>query len=95
MYAVLGDQSVTEDVFSTTMCLFEQMLNAKPLTPLSSDVNDLESITPNHMLLLNKNVCLPYVPCAEEFVNHRKLFRQTQAYSDLIWDRFGKDICQH
>ena len=91
MYAVLGNRSITEDVLSTTMCLVEQTLNARPLTPVSSDVNDLESITPNHLLLGNKNVCLPYLPCAEEFVNHRKLFRQTQAYSDLIWDRFRKE----
>ena len=91
MYAVLGNQSVTEDVLSTTMCLVEQTLNARPLTPVSSDVNDFESITPNHLLLGNKNVCLPYLPCAEEFVNHRKLFRQTQAHSDLIWDSFKKE----
>ena len=37
------------------------------------------------------NVCLPYLPCAEEFVDHRKLFLQTQAYANLIWDRFRKD----
>ena len=91
MHAVLGNRSITEDVLSTTMCLVEQTLNASPLTPVSSDVNDLESITPNHFLLGNKNVCLPYLPCAEEFVNHRELFRQTQAYSDLIWDRFRKE----
>ena len=41
--------------------------------------------------LATKNVCLPYLPCAEELVNHRNLFRQTQAYSDLIWDRFRKE----
>ena len=91
MYAVLGNRSITEDVLSTTMCLVEQGLNARPLTPVSSDVNDLESITPNHFLFGNKNVCLPYLPSAEEFVNHRKFFRQTQAYSDLIWDRFRKE----
>ena len=27
----------------------------------------------------------------EEFVNHRKLFRQTQAYANLIWDKFSKE----
>ena len=92
MYAVLGNQSsVTEDVLSITMCLVEQTLNARPLTPVSSDVNYFESITPNHLLLGNKNVCLPYLPCEEEFVDHRKLFRQTQAYADLIWDMFRKE----
>ena len=90
MYAVFANRSVTEDVLPTTICIVEQKLNARPLTPVSSDVNDLEALTPNHLLLGNRNVCLPYLPCAEEFVDHRKLFRQTQAYANLIWDRFRK-----
>ena len=90
MYAVLGSRSVTEDVPSTTMYIVEQTLNATPLTSVSSDVNDLEVLTPNHFLLGNKNRCLPYLPCAEEFLDNRKLVRQTQAYANLIWDRFRK-----
>ena len=70
MYVVLGNRSVTEDVLSTTMCIVEQTLIARPLTPVSSDVNDLEELTPNHFLLGTTNVCLPYLPCAEEFVDH-------------------------
>ena len=77
--------------FFQKRCVVEQTLNARPLTPVSSDVNDLEALTPNHFLLGNKNHCLPYLPCAEEFVDHRKLFRQTQAYANLIWDRFRKE----
>ena len=73
MYAVLGNRSVTEDVPSTTMCIVEQTMNTRPLTSVSSDANDLEALTPNHFLLGNKNICLPYLPCAEEFVDHRKL----------------------
>ena len=88
--AVLGNRSVTEDVLSTTMCIVEQTLNARPLTPVSSDV-DLEALTPNRFLLGNRKVCLPYLPCAEKFVDHRKLFRQTQAYANLKWDRFRKE----
>ena len=84
MYAVLGNRSITEDVLSTTMSIVEQALNARPLTPVSSDVNDLEELTHN------KNFCLPYLPCAEENFDHRKLFRQTQAYANPIWDRFWK-----
>ena len=66
-------------------------INARSLTSVSSDANDLEAMTPNHFLLGNKNICLPYLPSAEEFVDHRKLFRQTQAYANLIWDRFRKE----
>ena len=61
------------------------------LTPVSSDVNDVEALTPHHFLLGNRNVCLSYLTCAEEFVDHRKLFRQTQAYANLIWDKFRKE----
>ena len=91
MYAVLGNRLVTEDVLLTTMCIVEQKLNARRLTPVSSDVNDLEALTPNHFLLGNRNVCLPYLPCAEEFVDHRKLFLQTQAYANLRRDRIRKE----
>ena len=66
-------------------------MNARPLTPVNSDVNDLEALTPNHFLLGNRNVCLPYLPCSEELVDYRKLFRQTQVYANLIWDRFRKE----
>ena len=90
MNAVLGNKSVTENVLSTTMCIVEQTLNARPLTPVSSDVNDLEALTLNHFLPGNKNICLPYLPCAEELVDHRKFFQKTQAYANLIWDRFRK-----
>ena len=89
MYAMLGNRSVTEDVLSNTMCLFEQTLNARPL--FSSDATNLGAITPNHFLHGNKNLRLPYLSVAEQFAVHRKLFRQTQAYADIIWDRFRKE----
>ena len=63
------DASTVDDL-STNICINEQTLNARPLSPVSSDVKDLEAVTPNHLLLGNKNSCLPYVPCAEEFVDH-------------------------
>ena len=91
MYAVMGNRSVTEDALSTTMCIVEQTLNASPLSLVSSDINDLEALTPNHFLLGNKDVCLPYPPCAEIFVHHRKLFRQTQAYANLGCDSVRKE----
>ena len=91
MYPVLGNRSVTEDFLSTTMCLVQQTLNARPLTAVSCDATDLETITSNHFLLGNKNLSLPYLSSAEQFVDRRKLVRQTQAYADIIWDRFRKE----
>ena len=91
MYAVFISRSVTEDVLSTTMCLVEQILNVRYLTPVSSVVQDLKALTINHFHLGYNKVCLPCLPQAAEFVDHRKLFRQTPAYADLIWNRFRKE----
>ena len=74
VYEVLGNRSVTEDVLSTPMCLVEQTLNTRPLTPVSSDATNLEAITPNPILLGNKNLCITYLSRAEQFVVHRKFF---------------------
>ena len=90
----IGNRSVAEDVFPTTMCIFQQTLEARPLTPVSSDVNDLEALPPNHFLPGNKSVCLPYLPFAEAFFDHRKLFRQMQAYANLNLDRFREEYFQ-
>ena len=74
MYAVLGTRSVTEDVLVPTMCIVEQILNARPLTPVSPDVNDLETLTPQSLPAWQQER-LPYLPCTEENVDHRKPFR--------------------
>ena len=60
-------------------CFFNNHVycTARTLTPISSDINDLEAFTPNHFLLGKKNVCLPYVPCTEEFFQHRNFFATT------------------
>ena len=57
LYVVLRNRSVTEDFLSTTMCIVEQRLNARPLTPVSYDVNDLGALTRNHFLLGNTYIC--------------------------------------
>ena len=59
MYALLGNISVTEDILSTTMCIVEQTLNARPLTPVSSDVNDLEALTPITSCLATRTFAYP------------------------------------
>ena len=91
MYSILGNQSLTEEVLQTTLCLIEQTLNGRPLTPVSSDVKDLEALTPNHFLLGKPSLCLPILPYAEDYLDHRKAFRQSQAYADTIWNRFRKE----
>ena len=49
----------------------------------------------NRFLLGNKKVCLKHLTCAEDFNDHRKLFPQTEAYSNFIWDKFRRKYLQN
>ena len=90
MIAVLDGRSLTDDVLITTMCLVEQTLNARPLTSVSDDPDDLEALTPNHFLMGRANLAAPFLPDAQRYTDLRRVFRVSQAYSDMIWTRWTK-----
>ena len=91
MIAILGNRALTDESLTTTMCLVEQTLNARPITPASDDPNKLEALTPNHFLLGRANICIPFIPNAKLYSTHRKMFRFCQAYAHMIWKRWVKE----
>ena len=91
MFAILGSRSLTDETLITTMCLVEQTPNARPLTAVSDDPADLEALTPNHFLLGRSNVAVPFIPNAKLYANHKKMFKSSQAYADMIWKRWTNE----
>ena len=73
------------------MCLVEQTLNARPLTAVSDDPEDLTALTPNHFLLRQENASASFMPCSERYNELRKSFKTTQAYADMIWKRWTRE----
>ena len=57
--SVLRQQTLDDEGFHTVLCEAEAMLNDRPITRLSEDPNDLEALTPNHLLLLKGKPVLP------------------------------------
>ena len=92
--AVLGNRSVNKDVHSTMTWIVEQTLNKRLLTSDSSHLIYLEALTPNHSCFGNEKVCLLYLPCAEEFAVHQKLFRKTQVMQISFQRDFVKSTWQ-
>ena len=90
----LGQPTITDEVLSTTMCLVEQTLNARPLTALSDDPEDLTALTPNHFLLGRENASAPFMPSSERYHNLRKSFKMAQAYAVMIWKRWTREYLQ-
>jgi len=54
--ALLGEQLVSDEMFCTLMTEVQGILNSRPLTPVTSDLKDIEPLTPNH--LFSKESCI-------------------------------------
>ena len=50
-YAISGNCNLTDEILTTTFCLVEQCLNARPITPVSPEATDLDALTPNYFSL--------------------------------------------
>ena len=83
-YSILGHRRFTNEILLTVFCLVEQTLNARPFTPVSSDPNDTDALTPNYFLLGRPNTGCPPTTSAIDF-NHRKRYARAQSFADAIW----------
>ena len=57
----------------------EGLVNSRPLTYVSDDIDDLEAITPNHFLLGRASPNLNPTLIYQDDVTHRKRRRRVQA----------------
>lgn len=57
----VSSQFVTEEVLQTVLTEVEGMLNSKPLGYISSNVADLEPVTPNDLLMGRPDSSLPFL----------------------------------
>ncbi|XP_055910587.1 uncharacterized protein LOC129944951 [Eupeodes corollae] len=87
----LGEASLTYEELLTVVIQIEAILNSRPLTPISSDPNDLEALTPGHFFIGS-----PLTAMAEPDVTHCKLsslnkFRRIQHIQQHFWKRWSDE----
>ncbi len=87
LQVAVGSQSVSEDVLSTVLVEVEGILNSKPLGYVSTDVADLDPITPNLLLMGRRDASLPQVVYASELMGRRR-WRHCQNLVDQFWTQF-------
>ncbi|XP_043220281.1 uncharacterized protein LOC122380842 [Amphibalanus amphitrite] len=89
--AVLSQLTVTDEALQTVLTEVEAVVNGRPLTHVSTEVDDLEAITPNHLLLGRRVTCLPPGVFDNGESASRRIWRQTQALTDQFWTRWLKE----
>ncbi|KAK7881024.1 hypothetical protein WMY93_030613 [Mugilogobius chulae] len=87
LQVVIGNQSLHEDVLLTLLIEIEGILNAKPLGYVSSDIADLDPVTPNMLLMGRRDSSLPQVSYAPDTLTRRR-WRHCQMMVDHFWAQF-------
>ena len=95
--ATVRNVVLTEDELLTVFCQVEAVLNSRPLTKVSDDVNDDEVLTPNHFLTPGgMGTSVSVDACSDD--QYRRRWRYVQHLADRFWKRWLREylpIIQH
>ena len=90
MTGLMNNRILTDPQLHTLFTEVENIVNSRPLTHLSDSVDDLQALTPNHILYgLHRNWgYIADTSCKD--VASRKKWRQVQALRNCFWDQWRK-----
>ena len=88
---LLKEQIVGDEVLSTILAEVTNILNSRPLTRNSSDPNDPDALTPNHLLHLRPGPSLPPGVFVDKDQHTQRQWRQAQFLANLFWKRWTRE----
>ena len=88
---ILKERLVTDYQLITILTNVECLVNSRPITPASDDINDLNPLTPNHFLIGRANPNLPRGVVYDADKCSRKRWRQVQYLTNHFWRRWLKE----
>ena len=69
----------------------EAIVNSRPLRKIFDDPNDLQALTPNHLLLLRAGPSFPPRMFSREDQYSNKRWKQVESLSDVFWKRWTRE----
>nr|XP_012135148.1 PREDICTED: uncharacterized protein LOC100874762 isoform X2 [Megachile rotundata]XP_012135760.1 PREDICTED: uncharacterized protein LOC100874762 isoform X3 [Megachile rotundata] len=91
---VIGDTLLSYEALLTLITQIEAILNSRPITPLSPDPNDLQSLTPGHFLIGENLTSMPDYDCSALPVSKLSTWQHIQQIRSHFWKRWVKDYLQ-
>ncbi|KAJ8397143.1 hypothetical protein AAFF_G00009970 [Aldrovandia affinis] len=89
----MKEQAINEhDCIQTAMCERSRASSTEDRsTTISDDMNDLEPLTPNHLLLLKSQPNMPPASSTKTTCTQRKDGSKSSTCSDLFWTRWTRE----
>ncbi|XP_008190090.1 uncharacterized protein LOC103311953 [Acyrthosiphon pisum] len=87
----LGAQTWTLEEFTTILCRVEAALNSRPLTPVTSDPEDLDCLTPGHFLIGQPLMSVPEEELSVKPVNIQRRWKLLQQTFQTFWRRWSSE----
>ena len=93
LFSLMKEQMVRldDESLQTLFCEVESIMNSRPITSVSSDPNDLDVLTPNHLLLLQPGRGLPCGTFSKADNYSRRRWLQIQYLSNIFWSRWRRE----
>ena len=88
MHILMQDRVLTDSQYATILTEVEAILNNRPLTAASTNVEDLSALTPNHILLGVHRKWDSMLDTTERDVLSRRKWRQVQGAATDFWKRW-------
>lgn len=85
---VLGGNPVCAEDFITLLAQVEACLNSRPLTPMSDDPTDFESLTPAHFLIFDSLQSIPDPDYGSVQLNRLNRWQLVQRQLQDFWKRW-------
>ncbi len=93
LYGVLKEQVIRMDDegLQTLLCEVESILNDRPISTTSDNPDDLDVITPSHLLTLRTTQKFPPGIFNKNDNYSRRRWRQVQYLADIFWCRWRRE----
>ena len=89
---VIGDADINDEELHTAICGAEKLFNSRPITYVSSDINDMVPLTPNHFLVGSLGGDFAPEISEDEAKNPIKRWRQVQQLLAQFWRRWRREF---
>ncbi|XP_055522618.1 uncharacterized protein LOC129716807 [Wyeomyia smithii] len=85
----IGLRTLNVDEMQTALAQIEAVLNSRPMTPVSSDPNDFEALTPGHFLVHRPLTAIPEPDLQGVPFNRLSIWQRAQSFTQQLWKKWS------